>query len=81
MGAAAEAAVGSPWEAVGSHTAEVGVGRSRAVAGIGLGEGCFAKSCVSDVVWDWLWRSRGELGWCGCDGSELVWGIGRSLPV
>jgi len=41
-----EAAVGSPWEAAGSHTAGVGEGRSRAVAGIGLGEG-FCSLCVS----------------------------------
>jgi hypothetical protein len=35
-----EAAVGSPWEAADSHTAEAEVGRSRVAVGIGLGEGC-----------------------------------------
>jgi hypothetical protein len=46
-----EAAVGSPWEAAGSHTAEVGEGRSRVAAGIGLGEGCCGKG-VSGMSWD-----------------------------
>jgi len=44
-----EAAVGSPWEAAGSHTAEVGVGRSQAVAGIGLGEGCCHHGLVNSL--------------------------------
>jgi hypothetical protein len=46
---AGAAAVGSPWEAAGSHTAEAGVGRSRAVAGIGLEEGYLRRVLVKRV--------------------------------
>jgi hypothetical protein len=49
-----EAAVGSPWEAAGSHTAEAEVGRSRAVAGIGLEEGCCCRTYVSEM-WSFVW--------------------------
>ena len=56
MEAAGEAAVGSPWEAVGSHTAGVVEVRSRVAAGTGLEEGRttaggIAVRCCSSLGW------------------------------
>jgi len=69
-----EAAVGSPWEAAGSHTAEGGVGRSQAVAGIGLGEGRTLAAVAGGIAvvpdcsslgWPFLFAiSLGGCDWC-----------------